>query len=466
MMGNIIIFDKFRRPFHWESLANGLKVKYQICGSLDEVIHQTAICEPALIVITLGSKIDPQEIRLKLQAYLSVSPEVVFAGNNGGYEPDVINLELSSMTTRLEPVIRSHYIETAIRKYQGLSVGPDNIILGTSQIMRNLFIEMIKFADSNLYCLIGGDTGVGKTLVAKGLHFYNREKNQHGFEMIDIGRFVPTLFEAEIFGCEKGAYSGADQKRSSVFDKTQGTIFFDEVGNWPIELQPKLLCVLQERQYFRVGSNTAEPIDARLVFGTNENLEAKTENKEFRPDLLHRINTFEIKVPSLRERREDIPLLIKAFTAQWNKEQQKLKEISPEIVEMFLHYEWPGNVRELRNTVHRVLTGSDVINIKPEDLPPRVIKDSKWYSIPFVPHMTPTDSHPEMNQKIPIHVQLFESMKKRGLNRKDLAKEFKKSPSTISQYLKGISKDSTGKTRRIPLDAIHVIKKWIDNGTH
>ncbi|MFI5305308.1 MAG: sigma-54-dependent transcriptional regulator, partial [Nitrospiria bacterium] len=456
----------FTRPFDWESFANGLKVKYQICGSLNEVIHQAAIHEPALIIIILGPKLDPQEIRLKLQAYLSVSPEVFFVGNNGGYEPDVINLEFSSMTTRMEPFIRSHYIETALGKYQGLPVSPGDIILGTSQIMRNLFIEMIKFADSNLYCLIGGDTGVGKTLVAKGLHFYNREKNQNEFEMVDIGRFVTTLFEAEVFGSEKGAYSGADRRRDSVFEKTQGTIFFDEIGNWPIELQPKLLCVLQDRQYFRVGSNTAEPIDARLVFGTNENLDKKTLKREFRSDLLHRINTFEIKVPSLRERRDDIPLLIKAFTAQWNKEQQKVKEISPEIVEMFLHYEWPGNVRELRNTVCRVLTGSDAINIKPENLPPRVIKDSKWYSIPFVPHMTPTDSHPEMNQKIPIHVQLFESMKKRDLKKKDLAEIFDVSPATISHWLKGISRDSTGKTREIPLESFPLIKKWIDNGTH
>lgn len=463
-MGNIIVFDKFTRPFDWQSLANGLKVRYQICASLDEVIHQAALHDPALIIIILGPKIDPQEIRLKLQAYLSVSPEVVFAGNGGGYGPDVIHLELSSMTTRLEPVIRSHYIETALRKYQGLPVSQGDIILGTSQIMRNLFIELITFADSNLYCLIGGDTGVGKTLVAKGLHFYNREKNKNEFEMVDIGRFVPTLFEAEVFGSEKGAYSGADRRRSSVFEMTQGTIFFDEIGNWPIELQPKLLCVLQDRQYFRVGSNTAETIDARLVFGTNENLEKKTANKEFRPDLLHRINTFEIKVPALRERKEDIPILMKVFTEQWIKEHKKLKEISPEIVEMFSQYDWPGNVRELRNTINRILTGSDAINIKPNNLPPRVIKESKWYSIPFVSHVTPTETVPELIRKIPIHMQLLESMRKRGLKKKDLAEIFDVSPATISHWLKGISRDSCGKTREIPLESIPLIKQWIDNG--
>jgi DNA-binding NtrC family response regulator len=251
-------------------------------------------------------------------------------------------------------------------------------IIGTSGTMQNVYDLINKVADTDSTVLIVGESGTGKELVARGLHF-NSNRQHHPFVAINCSALPENLLESELFGHKKGAFTGAVADKRGLFEEANlGTIFLDEVNSMAPPLQTKLLRVLQEREVRRVGDNKSSPVNVRVVGATNEPLQPKLKDGTFREDLYYRLAVIPIEIPALRERLEDVPLLVNHFLQkQASASGGEPKKIDPQAVDILCHYDYPGNVRELENAIERavVLTraGQTVID---EDALPREIRDA------------------------------------------------------------------------------------------
>lgn len=208
--------------------------------------------------------------------------------------------------------------------------------------------------------LITGESGTGKELVARAIHYMSPRKD-HYFYAVNSSAITETLFESEFFGHNKGSFTGANENKTGWFEvANKGTLFLDEIGDLPLSLQTKFLRVLEERKISRVGGTREIDIDVRIIAATNQDLEKLTEEKQFRLDLYHRLSTFIIHIPPLRERKEDIPLLINYFVDDFSKKMnKKITRIDKEVIDTLMDYSFPGNVRELRNMVERAIILSD-----------------------------------------------------------------------------------------------------------
>ena len=250
----------------------------------------------------------------------------------------------------------------------------DNII-GKSAGMAQVFESIRKIADTDISVIISGASGTGKELIANSIHVHSRRTGQP-FVPINCGALPENLVESELFGYEKGAFTGAVRAKPGLFEEAHGgTFFMDEVGELPLPLQVKLLRVLEDGTFRRLGSTQEREVDFRLVCATNRNLEQMVDEREFREDLYYRINTFPIHLPPLRERPDDIPLLADHYLGIYAEKNDKaVDKISPEAMHLLLAHEWRGNVRELQNVIERalVLTGDDTI--RPEDLPTGIVR--------------------------------------------------------------------------------------------
>ena len=243
------------------------------------------------------------------------------------------------------------YLRRELRRLTGL----DNII-GQSPNMKAIFDMIQTVAPQNSRVLITGESGTGKELVARAIH-ENSARAQTPFITINCGAFPETLLESELFGYMKGAFTGANENRRGLFQAAHGgTLFMDEIGNMNLAMQVKLYRVLQEGKVRPLGSNEELDVDVRVIAATNKDLEKAIAAGEFREDLFYRLSVIPIHVPSLRERREDIPLLARHFLEQFRKSMEKpIQGISPEAMGLLESYDWPGNVRELENTIERAV---------------------------------------------------------------------------------------------------------------
>ena len=227
-------------------------------------------------------------------------------------------------------------------------------IVGRSSALRQVLqlVDMVAASDATVLLL--GETGTGKELIARALHERSQRHNQP-FVTVNCAAIPGSLFESELFGHERGAFTGANMQRAGRLELAdRGTLFLDEVGDMPLELQPKLLRTLQEHTYERLGSARTKSVDVRLVAATNCDLEQLVEEKQFRSDLYYRLNVFPIQVPPLRERREDIPLLVEHFTQKYAGRMNKQIDTIPEsAIQKLQRWSWPGNVRELENLIER-----------------------------------------------------------------------------------------------------------------
>src|SRR5258708_5371236 len=229
-------------------------------------------------------------------------------------------------------------------------------IVGSSPALKHVLQLVETVAPSDSTVLLLGETGTGKELIARAIHDRGRRKDRT-FVKLNCAAIPTGLLESELFGHEKGAFTGAITQKIGRLDLAdQGTLFLDEVGDIPIEIQPKLLRVLQEREFERLGSTQTRKVNVRLVAATNRNLEKMVADREFRSDLFYRLNVFPIRIPSLRERKEDIPLLVSYFVQKFAKQMQKQIESVPSAVMKGLTaWEWPGNIRELENFIERAV---------------------------------------------------------------------------------------------------------------
>jgi transcriptional regulator with PAS, ATPase and Fis domain len=246
-------------------------------------------------------------------------------------------------------------------------------IVGSSRSMQNIYHLINKVADTDSTILVQGESGTGKELVARALHF-NSKRQHHPFVAVNCSALPENLLESELFGHKKGSFTGAFQDKMGLFEEAeQGTIFLDEINSMALSLQTKLLRVLQERTLRRVGDTKSIPVNVRVVAASNESLSEKTRNGKFREDLYYRLAVIPLDMPPLRDRPEDIPLLISHFL-QKNAAQTGLepRKIEAESIDLLSAYAWPGNVRELENAIERACALCDDVTIRPSDLPPQV----------------------------------------------------------------------------------------------
>lgn len=245
-----------------------------------------------------------------------------------------------------------------------------NNILGKSDVMQDIFRLIEKVAPTDSTILIRGESGTGKELIARAIHHHSLRRNEK-FIAVDCGALPETLFESELFGHVKGSFTGAVvTKRGLLEVANNGTFFLDEVGDLSIGIQSKLLRVLQEKEFRQVGGIKNIKVDVRVIAATNKNLEKMIESGNFREDLFYRVNIVPIYLPSLRERKDDIPLLVNHFLESYNKKRKKnIKGVSSDAMNILMDFQWPGNVRELEHTIERLVIMSEGDIIEAEKLP-------------------------------------------------------------------------------------------------
>jgi two-component system, NtrC family, response regulator AtoC len=247
-------------------------------------------------------------------------------------------------------------------------------IVGSSAKIQDVLRMISRLKDTRTPVLISGESGTGKELVARAIHFRGSFASRP-FVAVDCGSLVPTLIESELFGYEKGAFTGALRSKTGLFQSANGgTIFLDEIGELPLELQAKLLRVLQEKEIRPVGSNQKIKVDVRVVAATNRDLEAEYRNGTFRKDLYFRLNVVAVHLPSLRERRSDIPMLAHWFLDRHAPESSM--QVTNAAIKCLLQYDWPGNVRELENCIERAVALGDGKLVDLGDLPPAIASAS------------------------------------------------------------------------------------------
>ena len=248
---------------------------------------------------------------------------------------------------------------------------PPMNIVGNSGKMRDVYSLVNMVAETNSTVLIRGESGIGKELVADAIHYLSKREKKN-FIKVNCSALPDSLIESELFGHEKGAFTGADSRRKGRFELADGgTIFLDEIGDIPLSTQVKILRILQQREFERLGGTETIKVDVRIVAATNRKLEEMIDKGEFREDLFYRINVFPIFIPSLRERRNDIPMLVDHFIEKFNKRNNaKVKRITTSALNMLMVYSWPGNIRELENCIERACILSQDNVIHSYNLPP------------------------------------------------------------------------------------------------
>jgi len=317
-------------------------------------------------------KIDPHSVIIIITAYASV-------------ESAISAMKLGAFDYIQKPFKHDELLLTVGRAIEHKRLQEENLrlkdelkrkfsfenIIGKSEVMQNVF-ELIKAsAPTRSTILLQGESGTGKELAAKAIH-QNSDRASFPFITVNSGSLPPDLLESHLFGHVKGAFTGAVNLKKGLFEAAEnGTIFFDEISSLKLETQSKLLRVMQEKEFMRLGGTKIIKVDARVVAATNSELEELVRQKNFRQDLFYRLNVIKIELPPLRDRKEDIPLLVKHFVNIYGKENKKeIEGVSEDVLEILVNYDWPGNIRELENLIERAVVLTKTNLITRENLPP------------------------------------------------------------------------------------------------
>jgi DNA-binding NtrC family response regulator len=249
-------------------------------------------------------------------------------------------------------------------------------LIGKSPSMQKIYDLIERISDTSSNVLITGESGTGKELVAKAIH-YNGTRKEGPFIAVNCAAIPETLLESELFGYKKGAFTDAkSDKRGLIFEANEGTLFLDEITEMPLTLQAKLLRVIEGREVRPLGDTNSYPIDVRIISTSNRDIESSIKQGRFREDLYYRLKVIDIEMPPLRERKEDIPLLIQHFITKFSNEFKKnISEVSEDALKLLLNYSWPGNIRELENVIQRAITLTRHEIILPEDLPNTMMEE-------------------------------------------------------------------------------------------
>jgi len=311
-----------------------------------------------------------------------------------------LNEELSSTSAYIQ------HLESQMDSDEKLD--PFHKIKGRSPALMNAIHLAKKVAQTDASVLITGESGVGKELFSQAIHQASERKNSP-FVAINCGAIPTALFESELFGYEKGAFTGAvkEGKKGKIDAAKGGTLFLDEIGEMPLDLQVKLLRVLQEKKFYRVGGTKPIPIDVRIIAATNRDLEKMVSEGTFRQDLYYRLNVVSIHIPPLKERIEDIPELIQLYLNEFSiKYKKPIPNIDPEVMYLFMEYQWDGNIRQLRNTIERIMILADEDTITPKHLPIQFQQQTVTTLNPYPMNNEETNSMSQTSEKDRIQYAL------------------------------------------------------------
>ncbi len=357
-------------------------------------------------------------------------PTAVEATKLGAYDyitkpfavDDLIAL-LARVTERRDLVLENRLLRERVNKQDALGG-----LVGSSAAMQEVFRFAVKVAPKRSPVLIMGESGTGKELVARAIHSCSPWRDRP-FVPVDCGALTPTLIESELFGHARGSFTGATQERQGLFrTAADGTIFLDEIGELPLELQAKLLRVLQESEFRPVGADTTVTLRARVIAATNRDLGASVAEKTFRSDLYYRLNVLAVKLPPLRQRKDDIPALAQYFLARAGETESHVAGISARAMERLLQYDWPGNVRELENAIRRALALASGPAIEERDLPQLRVESSEPAGAPGGKAFTPLE---EMERRA-----IWDALEATGGHRTNAAKLLGIGKTTLYSKLK------------------------------
>lgn len=351
-----------------------------------EVLRALKAVQPELIVIMMSS-------------FASIDTAIE-AMKEGAYDYIRKPFNLDEMTLTIQRALERRQLIADNQRFQQELQDKHRIdrMVGSSTPMLEVYKLVARAAPTKSTVLVQGDTGTGKELVARAIH-YNSPRAARPFVTIDCSSLTESVLESELFGHLKGSFTGAIANKTGLFEAAQGgTCFLDEIGELSLPLQAKLLRVLQEREIRPVGGTTSVPIDVRVVAATNRNLEQRMEQGAFRPDLFYRLSVVTIRLPALRERQDDIPLLIRHFLQTYARENNTpIPQLSSEALACLVAYDWPGNVRELEHMIEQTATLARDTLILPDDLPPKYRQSSAETSHTGTP---PVDSAPPTLQEV------------------------------------------------------------------
>ena len=340
--------------------------------------------DDGMTLIEKALKLPHPPIAIMMTAYGTVDVAVE-AMKRGAYDFVTKPLNLDKVELLISRALQSRHLEQenrTLRQQVDERYGLENII-GESPALREVLDTIRQVAPSSANVLIEGESGTGKELAAHAIHNLSR-RNKAKFVAVHCAALSPTLLESELFGHEKGAFTGAHERRPGRFEQANGgTIFLDEIGEIPMSTQVKLLRVIsEERAFERVGGNQTLRADVRLIAATNKNLETLVREGKFRDDLFFRLNVVRITMPPLRERKDDIPLLVRGFLRHFSKANEKqIADVAPEAMNALLTYNWPGNVRELRTAIEHGVVMANSPHLSLRDLP-AAIRQSAGASLP------------------------------------------------------------------------------------
>jgi two-component system response regulator AtoC len=362
-----------KRGYDVETANNGIDgLKKVDTGSYDTVLcdirmpemdgleflkeAQKAGCESTIIMMSAYGTLDTAIEAMKLGAYDYISKP---------FKPDEIVLTLKKAEERERLRRENLFLKKEVQKEYSF----ENMI-SKNERMRQIFDTIQKVAKYKSTILIAGESGTGKELVAKAIHF-NSDRSNQPFIPVNCGAIPENLLESELFGHTKGSFTNAVRTKKGLFEEADGgTMFLDEIGELPLQLQVKLLRVLQDGEIRRIGDSKPIIIDVRIIAATIKDLDKEVRENQFRDDLFYRLNVLPIKIPPLRDRKEDVPLLVDHFIHKYSRElNNPIEGIVPEALNCLLNYSWKGNVRELENVIERAIVLTDSNQIQVENLP-------------------------------------------------------------------------------------------------
>lgn len=397
MSGNILIvddevsirraLDKFLTDLGYTTwVAENGRVALEVLGreQIDLVLADLMMPEiNGVELIKQVKSLSPDTVCIIMTAFGTIT-SAVEGMRAGAYHYLTKPFELDDISALVATALEHKSLKQENRTLKRQLRGKYNFdsMVGASEEINSVFSLVEKVADTDSNILILGESGTGKELVARAIH-YNSRRAEKPMVVVNCAAIPEDLLESELFGHVKGAFTGAHQNYDGRFwSANGGSIFLDEIGDMSMKLQVKLLRVLQERRYEPVGSSKTQEVDVRIIAATNKHLETAVKEGRFREDLYYRLNVIPVKLPPLRSRKEDVPLLLQHFLQKSNAENNRHVEgFSPETMQALCHYEWPGNVRELENFVERtvVIKGAGMIQIA--DLPEKIQKQQAQFQL-------------------------------------------------------------------------------------
>jgi DNA-binding NtrC family response regulator len=353
------------------ALLEASGVETEVVSPLDDVRAVVRRFAPDVMVLT-GALLDTGNVQLVRQQLWEGTPVVGLADVDDPTLRDRLR-GIGFAEVYVKPVPLQEVVDGIRRLLERQRLVAETGLIGNTEAIREVLVKVEQIAPVSSTVLVEGESGTGKELVARAIHRLS-PRRARPFIAVNVGALPETLLESELFGHEKGAFTGAAERRLGRFELAHtGTLFLDEIGEIPSSTQVKLLRVIEDREVTRIGGTQPMKVDVRVIAATNRRLREAVEEGSFRSDLYYRLNVLNIYLPPLRDRRDDIPILVRRFIAEFSAQHDRpFHGISPEAMQILVDYSWPGNVRELRNLVESMVVLAPGREIGPDDIPPQI----------------------------------------------------------------------------------------------